>query len=95
MFDAILDPVVKWIWDAAKCGTPDSYKAFRKTFDLEEIPGAAAIQIAADSTFVLYVNGNRVPCGQFSDYPLDRTFSTVDIQRFLKKGRNVIAVSVH
>ena len=95
MFDAILDPAVKWIWDAAKCGKADSYKAFRKTFDLAEIPGAAAVQIAADSTFVLYVNGHRVPCGQFSDYPLDRTFSTVDIQRFLKKGTNVIAVSVH
>ena len=95
MAEAIFNPAVKWIWDAAKCGKIDSYKAFRKTFHLDEIPGTAAVQIAADSTFVLYVNGVRVPGGQFSDYPKDRSYSTLEIAPYLRKGTNVIAVSVH
>lgn len=95
MAEAIFNSSVKWIWGADKCGRPDSYKAFRKTFDLDEVPGAAAVQISADSTFVLYINGTRVPCGQFSDYPEERSYSTVDVAGLLQKGRNVIAVSVH
>ncbi|MBR2872555.1 MAG: hypothetical protein IKB99_03560, partial [Lentisphaeria bacterium] len=95
MADVIFNPAVRWIWDAAKCGKIDSYKAFRKTFELDELPGMAAVQIAADTSFALYVNGTRVPGGQFSDYPTDRTYSTLDIAPYLKKGRNVIAVSVH
>ena len=50
MAEPVFDNAVKWIWDAGKCGRKDSYKAFRKTFDLEEVPGVAAIQISADST---------------------------------------------
>ena len=95
MADLIYNPNVCWIWGADKCGKSDSYKAFRKSFELDELPGMAAIQIAADSTFALYVNGVRVPGGQFSDYPADRSYSTLDIAPYLKKGRNVIAVSVH
>lgn len=95
MSEAIFNSAVKWIWDSAKCGKVDSYKAFRKCFELDEVPGMAAIQIAADSTFALYVNGIRVPGGQFSDYPSDRSYSTLDISALLKKGKNVIAVSVH
>ena len=95
MADAIFNPAVKWIWDKTKCGAPDSYKAFRKSFDLDEVPSMAAVQIAADSTFALFINGVRLPGGQFSDYPRDRSYSTFDIQPYLKVGRNVIAVSVH
>jgi hypothetical protein len=36
-----------------------------------------------------------VPGGQFSDYPTDRSYSTLDISEYLQKGVNVIAVSVH
>jgi hypothetical protein len=61
MADLIFNSQVRWIWDASKCGKPDSYKDFRKSFVLDEKPGAAAVQIAADSTFALYVNGVRVP----------------------------------
>ena len=95
MADLIFNSQVRWIWDASKCGKPDSYKAFRKSFVLDEKPGIAAVQIAADSTFALYVNGVRVPGGQFSDYPADRSYSTLDISEYLQKGVNVIAVSVH
>ncbi|MBR2373111.1 MAG: alpha-L-rhamnosidase N-terminal domain-containing protein, partial [Lentisphaeria bacterium] len=95
MAEPVFDNAVKWIWDAGKCGRKDSYKAFRKTFDLEEVPGVAAIQISADSTFALYVNGKRVPGNQFSDYPMERSYSTFDVADLLQKGENVIAVSVH
>ena len=69
MSEMIMDPGVKWIWNARKQGSPDTYMAFRKCFDLDEVPGAAGLQIAADSTFTLFVNNIRVPGGQFSDYP--------------------------
>ena len=95
MADPIFHSDVHWIWNAAKCGQPDTYKAFRKTFVLDELPGQAAIQIAADSTFALYINGVRIPAGQFSDYPADRSYSTLDIASYLKKGVNTVAVSVH
>ena len=95
MAEPVFSNSVKWIWDAGKCGKADSYKAFRKTFELDEVPGMAAIQIAADSTFALYVNGVRVPGNQFSDYPMERSYSTFDVASLLQKGKNVIAVSVH
>ncbi|MBQ7696846.1 MAG: family 78 glycoside hydrolase catalytic domain [Lentisphaeria bacterium] len=95
MSEMILDPAVKWIWNLRKEGSPDTYMAFRKCFDLDEVPGSAGLQIAADSTYTLFVNGIRVPGGQFSDYPSDRSYSTFDVAKLLKKGRNVIAVSVH
>ncbi len=86
---------VKWIWSDINDRSKDCYKLFRASFTLDKVPEGTSIEIAVDSTFALYVNGKRIPCGQFSDYPEARTYSTIDISEYLSTGKNTVAVSVH
>ncbi len=82
-----------FIW-SSKPAERDSYRRFRRTFEWngEE---SAPVRISADSTFVLYINGKRVPVAQLADMPDDRTYSEYDIAEFLRPGKNIAAVEVH
>ncbi|MDQ6631862.1 MAG: DUF1549 domain-containing protein [Verrucomicrobiota bacterium] len=84
-------PVVpaRWIWI-----TPNSeVKAkaeiiyLRKSVNLSTAPVEAAVMIMCDNSFTLFVNGKKA--GEGSDYAKSFLF---DLQPFLKKGENVIAV---
>ncbi len=78
----------QWIWATDGNGKPASSTVcyFRKTFSM----GGAErgeIKITCDNKYELFVNGRRVGSG--SDWQqLDR----YDIRRYLREGRNIIAV---
>ncbi len=78
----------QWIWVADDDGNPVTSPVcyFRKTFSM----GGAErgeIKITCDDKYELFVNGRRV--GRGSDWKrLDR----YDIRRYLREGRNIIAV---
>ena len=67
---------------------------FRRTFQLTDIPEQFYLKITADSRYKLFINGNFV---QFGPAKGDRALwfvDKVDIAGFLRKGGNVLAVSV-
>ncbi len=86
----------RWIWQAEE-GPANTWVAFRKTFDLEELPMSAMAKIAVDTKYWLWVNGERVlfegglarGAGPGTTY-----FDLVDIASFLTEGQNTIAVLV-
>ena len=83
------------IWSCAKGEEIDQYRIFRKKFTIETTPNKVTLDIAADSTFNVFVNGSRLPIQQLADFPKDRTVSRYDISSLLNVGENIIAIEVH
>ena len=83
------------VWSCAKGEVSDQYRLFRKKFVLPENFGKVTLDIAADSTFLVLVNGTRLKIQQLADFPADRTVSSCDISELVNAGENIIAVEVH
>ena len=98
----------KWIWQAQDT-TSNTWVSFRKTVTLEEIPEVVEANISADSKFWLWINGEMVlfegglsrgpsQAGKWDREkkitPANSWYETVNIQPFLKKGENTIAILV-
>ena len=80
-----------WIWKQDG-GLPDEYVQFRSSFVWKQ--GAVALEISADTDYMVYVNGEFAGSGQYQDYPEHRVKDRLDIGRFLKPGENALAVLV-
>ena len=80
----------QWIWSSAhqKNEVPVGDCFFRKSFDLKA-PELGEVQITADNRFELLVNDQLI--GKGEDW---RQMQVYDISKFLRKGRNCIAVKV-
>lgn len=50
------------------------------------------LDISVDSDFIVIINNREVGRGQFSDYPEEKTFTRFDVEPYLKKGDNIIAI---
>ena len=72
----------------------DSYRIFRHEFQWNG-GEKAELQISADSTFEVRINGSVLPIQQVADFPDDRTFSSLDVTGYLRPGPNEIIISVH
>ena len=84
-----------WIWIAGEQTEKNCYAVFRKNFEITGTVEKAELDIAADSNFTIWLNGVRVPGGQFSDVARERTYSTFDIAQYLTAGQNTLAARVH
>lgn len=76
---------------------PNQWTAFRRTFDLTQLPRQAIARIAVDSKYWLWVNGTLVVREgglKRGPTPTDTYFDEVDLSRHLKAGTNTIAVLV-
>ena len=60
----------KWIWQNRE-NTPDEYVEFSFCFAMPKNK-KAIFNIAADSNYVLYINGQIAAFGQYADYPPPR-----------------------
>ncbi len=80
----------QWIWSPSheKNEVPVGDCYFRKSFDLKT-PELGEVQITADNRFELFVNEQSV--GRGEDW---RKMQVYDISKYLRKGRNCIAVKV-
>ncbi len=86
----------KWLWiDSPQRNQPNQYAEFRMELPLAAAPGKAALRLSVDTDFVVWVNGSVAGCGQFTDFPDQRTYSEMDVAAQLEAGRNVIAILVH
>lgn len=84
----------KWIWLPSRRTLPNTFVCFRKEISLDQVPRQAMIQIAADSRFLLRVNGHRVLWGPAPSDPRAMEVDEVDIAPWLKPGRNCISALV-
>jgi hypothetical protein len=81
-----------WIWipESAGYDRRNSYAYFRKAFSAS---GELTVQIAADNTYELYLDGRFIDRGTA---PADTAYKTFDTYRVpVSPGRHVIAVLVH
>ncbi len=86
-----------WIAPPGVEAQPNTWMCYRKTVNLPDTPDQAPTQIAVDSKYWLWVNGDlAVYEGQLKRGPTpeDTYFDTVDLAPHLRKGENTIAVLV-
>ena len=98
----------QWIWQQED-GPSNTWMSFRKTISVDEVPAIAEANIAVDSKFWLWINGEMVLFegglsrgpSQAGDWdrkkkitPTNSWYDTVNIQPYLKKGENTIAILV-
>lgn len=85
--------------------TGNVWMNFRRDFTLAEVPAQAQVQIAADSKYWMWINGEEVvwegsvirgPRGSVSAESdlADTYYDELDISQYLKEGKNTIAVQV-
>ena len=98
----------QWIWQQDD-GPSNTWMSFRKTIIIEELPDEVEAHIAVDSKFWLWINGemllfegglSRGPsqAGEWDRKekltPANSWYEAVNIQPYLKKGKNTIAILV-
>lgn len=67
---------------------------FRRSFMLDKKPLKFKIYISADNRYMLFVNGKRISSGPALGDIQHYRYENYNISKFLKKGKNVIAVQV-
>lgn len=81
----------KWIWGDTK-EQVNQYVEFREEIHLDSDYNQANLAISCEGNYTAFINGTMVGTGQFTDYPETPTYSNIDVERYLKKGKNVIFV---
>lgn len=87
----------KWIALSSGKDSANTWLCFRKDFTVNKIPKSALSSIAVDSKYWLWVNGKMVLFEgglKRGPNPNDGYYDEVDIAKYLKKGKNSIAVLV-
>ena len=84
----------KWIWYPSQRTLQNSFFLFRKEINIDQEVSSAKGWVFADSRYQLYVNGQRVQWGPAPSDPRWQEVDPVDLTKYLKKGKNVIACEV-
>lgn len=87
----------KWIWANGIDEGKSAVVLFRKAFAIEKLPkGPILAYVAAESKYLLSVNGRRVVCdGGMNVGKFGRgCYNAVDISEYLVKGNNAISAQV-
>lgn len=82
----------KWIWGRDVTGS-DTYCDFISSCICDS-KKQTLIRIASDSNYALYINGQYVESGQYSDYPNHRVYDEIDISKYIVDGINYFAFTV-
>lgn len=86
-----------WIWNpkwSAEDKDCPRIMLFRKKIELEEEPYEGRIRISADTRYKLYINSRLVEVGPSRGDHQVWFYDTINILPYLKKGKNIIGVSV-
>jgi alpha-L-rhamnosidase len=83
-------------WISVPGASPFDYGVyhFRRTFELAAAPSSFPIQVSADNRYKLYVNGELASLGPARGDLYHWRYESVDIARYLKPGKNVLAAVV-
>ena len=80
-----------WIWPR-NCKEPNQYVQFQHEFSIFDSCSNGTLNISTDTGYALWINQRFVHCGQFHDWPSQKTYDTLKISDYLIKGRNVISL---
>ena len=86
-----MNQVPQWIWSNPPF-EKHSFCDFRRKFTLPEA-GRCIVRIAAETDFVLFMDGREILRGQYQDYPEYRRYSQVEVD--LTSGSHCLAVKVY
>ncbi len=67
----------------------------RRSFEAREVPERAIIYITADTRYQLFINGSFVLRGPARSAAHHQSYDAFDVVRFLRPGKNVLAVRFH
>ena len=81
----------KWIWKSGY-NRKDDYAEFITPFSYSG--EKTVLKISADSEYAVFINGEYVYSGQYSDFPWYKVRDEIDITEYLKKGENLCSVWV-
>jgi hypothetical protein len=83
-------------WIAVPNTSPFDYGVyhFRRTFELPAKPSSFVIHVTGDNRYQLFVNGERIVWGPARGDLNHWRFETVEIARYLNRGKNVLAAVV-
>ena len=91
---AVAQQSASFVWKDTE-GTGRQQKVlFRYNFELADKPTESEFNIFADSRYHLYVNGIHINFGPSRFYLANPQYDSYNLKRYLKKGRNTIAVEV-
>lgn len=79
-----------WIWHTDEI-RDDEYGEFLCEFEAED---SAICNISCHDDYALFLNGRFVNCSQFADFDHFKSVDTLDISKYLVKGKNTLAVLV-
>jgi len=85
---------VKWVGVNRKDGFPIETSYFKTVFELSVPLEEATLQISANTRYVLYVNGTELIHGPCRGDHWHQFCDKVDIAKYLKQGKNIIAAKV-
>ena len=81
----------RWIW-ASDSPKPDEYAEFVE--EVNFFGRSVTLAISSDSNYTVYVNGALAAFGQYADFPECKVYDRIDISRYMRQGKNVIAFRV-
>ncbi len=81
----------RWIWTNS-APKSNEYAIFEDRFVFDG--KIAAFSIAAETDYILYVNGQLVAFGQFAGYPFEKYCDELDITSYCVTGENTFSVTV-
>jgi alpha-L-rhamnosidase len=85
----------QWISAVQSKNETNIWQVFRKNIELSETPQKANVRIAVDSKYWLWINGEMIVYEgglKRGPNPTDTYFDVVDVTRFMKKGKNTVAI---
>ncbi|CAM3031620.1 family 78 glycoside hydrolase catalytic domain [Rariglobus hedericola] len=93
-FDEALAGNARWIWAEGVAG-PNSYVEFSRELDVGGDITEAWIQLSAETSLRLWVNGRLVHSGPPREVPPYFYFDTIDLRAHLMSGRNEVSIVAH
>lgn len=91
---AILAENARWIW-APGCTGPNHYVEFARDIDVRGEVAEAWLQLSAETSLRLWVNGRLIHSGPPREVPPYFYFDTIDLRSHLVEGRNDVRIVAH
>lgn len=87
--------VGKFIWASGEKAPYHFFMFARKNFQLENVPKSANLHITASDRYMLFVNGEYIGRGPARSDPRQKMYDTYDVAKYLKQGKNTIAIKAY
>lgn len=81
----------KWIWIREQA-QKNEYAIFEEHFSWTG--GNVVVKIAAETDYILYVNGRQAAFGQFAGWPFLKYCDQINITEFCREGENTLSITV-